>query len=531
MKNAQMSSPDKVITPIRRNLGRVVVRDEAIGGALFLLTLLSRLPFRSQILYHWDSVNFAYAMREFNVAKDQPQPPGYILYVGLIRVVDLIWHDPQTTMVSLSIVASALTVVALFYLGRAMFDRQVGLVAALFLASSPLFWFYGEIALPHTLDTLLVVVSVWWLYQVMRGDLRYLYPAVLCVSIAGGIRQQTLIFLLPVLLFALRRVEWRGLLTAALIGGVACLAWFIPLIALNGGLVNYLRIMGDFSRRFQSTTSVFMGAGWSGVQYNLSKLIPYTLYGWSLALLPALIFPLDQRWRRHWRARWEKPVFLTLWVTPSLTFYVFVHMGQQGLIFVYLPALLLLSAVCLRRWWMAHPRLWVAGVSVVVAFNVGIFSLLPEYPFGPNARRFLTRATLVNSDRYYRDRFRAIEEHFNPASTAILALNWHHVEYYLPAYRLLKFSVQGVRESEEQGPGVALEDAAGLTPIEIGLRLEPQDTRVVVLFDPLLDDFNRTPEQVKGLALLNGLQLLKYFEFGPGDELYLGENSFGIVSR
>jgi uncharacterized membrane protein len=169
-------------------------------------TLLSRFLFRSQILYHWDSVNFAYAMREFSVAKEQPHPPGYIVYVWLCRVVDLLFHDAQITMVWISIIASALAVVALFYLGKAMWNRRVGLIAALLLASSPLFWFYGEIALPHTIDTFLVILSVWWLYEGVRGNDRYLLPAVVALGIAGGVRQQTLVFLAPLGPFAVRRI-------------------------------------------------------------------------------------------------------------------------------------------------------------------------------------------------------------------------------------------------------------------------------------------------------------------------------------
>jgi len=133
--------------------------DLLYGLGLFLLTVLSRIPFRSRILYHWDSVNLAFAMQKLDVAAEQPQPPGYILYVWLARLVDALLHDPQTSMVLLSILASGLAVVALYRLGRALFDERTGLAAALFLASSPLFWFYGEIALPHTVDALFVILA------------------------------------------------------------------------------------------------------------------------------------------------------------------------------------------------------------------------------------------------------------------------------------------------------------------------------------------------------------------------------------
>jgi len=69
-----------------------------IALCLLLITILSRIPFRSQVLYHWDSVNFAFAMQRFDVAAEQPQPPGYIAYVWLCRLVDLLFHDPQVTV-------------------------------------------------------------------------------------------------------------------------------------------------------------------------------------------------------------------------------------------------------------------------------------------------------------------------------------------------------------------------------------------------------------------------------------------------
>lgn len=497
-----------------------------IVAGLFVLTLLSRIPFRSQILYHWDSVNFAYAMREFNVAKEQPQPPGYIVYVWLCRLVDLLFSDAQVTMVWVSVVASALAVAALFCLGRSMFDRRIGLIAALFLSTSPLFWFYGEIALPHSLDTLLVIVGMWWLYKVMQGYHRYLYPAVAIMAVAGGIRQQTVIFLAPLLLFALRRVGWQRFLTAGALGAVICLAWFVPLVTLSDGFSNYMRVMGAFTRRFQSTTSVFMGAGWWGVRRNLLKLTMYTFYGWSTALVPGVVYAAS-RFRQHeWPQRWEKPIFLLLWIAPSLIFYTIVHMGQQGLTFVFLPALLLLSAVGLTRLLTTQPRWLIATTVILVALNAGIFCLVPEYPLGPGTQRLLTRATLVNSDRYYQDRFEAIKARFAPGSTAILAANWHHVEYYLPEYTNLPFGVVSKWEKDEGDPmGNSQEVVA--TPTGLGLQLDGRGQAAIVIFDPDLIAFSESPTSAHELPLKYGGGL-EYFVLTGKQAFHYGPHSFGV---
>jgi len=505
-------------------------RDVVLAGILCLVTLASRMPFQSHVLYHWDSVNFAFAIREFSIAKEQPQPPGYIVYVWLCRLVNAVTGDAQTAMVSISIVASALAVVALFYLGRAMFDRRTGRVAALCLATSPLFWFYGEIALPHTLDALLVIVSAWWLYETMRGDYRYLYPAIVVVAVAGGVRQQTLVFLAPVLLFALRRVGRQRFLIAGGLGAIISLASFVPLVFLSGGLANYLSIMGAFSDRFQKTTSILQGAGWWGLRRNLIKLGLYTSYGWSIALLPGAVYPLVRLGQRRWLHQWERLIFLLLWITPALLFYTFIHMGQQGLVFVFLPVLLLLGAVGLTHLFAARPGGLIVTAAALIAVNASIFLIAPEYPLGPDTQRLLTRATLANSDHSYQDRFDAIRKNFDAGSTVVLAANWRHVEYYLPGYLKLPFSLGSKWEIDQ---GLPVNDAAQstrATPAQLGLRLNSEGKAVIVIFDPSLETFNQTPQLVRRLSLPTGNDLA-YMELRADDQLSVDADSYSISAK
>lgn len=527
MKDVLFMNPARQTIPI---IYSIKTRPWIVAGALFVLGLASRLPFQSQILYHWDSVNFAFALTEFNLAKEQPHPPGYIGYVWLGRLVDTLFHNAQTSLVGISIVSSALAVVALFYLGQSMFNRRTGLIAALLLTTSPLFWFYGEIALPHTLDTLLVIVSMWWLYQTMQGNRQYLYPAITAMAVAGGIRPQTLVFLIPVLLFALRGVGWRRFLTAGLLGALICLGWFLPLITLSGGLDNYLRITGEFGSRFQESTSIFMGAGWWGLRRNLIKLILYTLYGWSLAIIPAAIYFTACIRRREWPRQKETFLFLSIWVAPALLFYIFVHMGQQGLVFIFLPALLLLSAAGLSRLLAAQPRLLITAAMVFTIFNAGIFCLLPEYPLGPNTQRFLTRDTLRNSDTYFQTRFEAIKTHFDPHSTAILATQWHHVEYYLPEYTVIPFNFGSKWEKDEGLLKRSLKNNLILTAKELGLQLNNHSQTEVIIFDPALEAFNNSSRLSKYLVMSNGSQL-QYLEIASTGQLFIRLDSFGLITE
>ena len=43
--------------------------DFLFAAALSLLTVASRLPYRARTLYNWDAVQFALALREYDVVK------------------------------------------------------------------------------------------------------------------------------------------------------------------------------------------------------------------------------------------------------------------------------------------------------------------------------------------------------------------------------------------------------------------------------------------------------------------------------
>ena len=104
--------------------------DAWLAGGLGVLTLLSRWPYRARLLYNWDAVQFALALREFDVAKHQPHPPGYLLYVGLGRLLNIPLADPNLAYVALAMLFSAATTVTVYWLARALYERATAASAA-----------------------------------------------------------------------------------------------------------------------------------------------------------------------------------------------------------------------------------------------------------------------------------------------------------------------------------------------------------------------------------------------------------------
>jgi hypothetical protein len=237
------------------------------------------------------------------------------------------------------------------------------------------------------------------------------------------------------------------------------------------------------------------------------KLTMYTLCAWSVALVPGAICAVSvggRLRRREWSRRWERLLLLLVWIASAWTYYAIVHMGQQGLAFVFLPALLLISAAGLTRLLFAQPRRLIVAAVTLVTVNVVIFCLSPEYPLGGDRLRLLTRAILVNSGHHYRGRFEAIKSGFAPESTAILADHWRYVEYYLPSYPSLHFNV-GARWEQDEGNPLGSLETRRVSPVELfGPRQDEQGQMAVVIPDPILGPFNAMPERVEMLPLAHG---------------------------
>lgn len=455
---------------------------------LFIVTIVSRLPFQSQYLYHFDSVNMAFGIRQFDVLAGAPQVPGYIVYIALAQLVNFVVGDAQRTMLIISILSSGLAVVSLYYLGKLMFNATTGLVAAIFLMTSPLVWFYGEIALPHTLDLLVAIVAALALFRIMQGERGWLWWATaVLLSLIGGFRQQSLMFLAPMTLFAVYRAGIPRIIGFGVVAGIVGLMWFVPLMAYSGGMQAFFEASGAYSRSFFETTSLLDGAGAFGLIRNARKLGMYTLYGLALTALPLLYWvtqiPKLGEALRH-RTAW----FLGLWIAPALAFYLVIHMGQQGLVFIFLPALLLISAEGLVRLFATRESMvrWAtAGIALVGSV---LFVVAPTYPLGNDGLKLLTASTLRENDSYLSSRIAAVRENFDPEHTLLVANTWRHFQYYLPEYELMRFFIGAKWEANEGQAAVVDHLGEPVTAELVGLASDGEWN--VVFLDPEVAAFN-----------------------------------------
>ncbi len=479
-----------------------------------ILAFLLRLPFRSHYLYHWDSVNFALSLEKFDVRLHQPQPPGYILYSYLGRAVNAFVGDANTSLVIVSLAAGILGVAAMYWLGMVMFDRATAVAAALFVLTSPLHWFYAEVALSYELEFFFVIMIAGLAYLLIRGQ-HNLWPLLaLTLGIAGGVRQNTLVFLLPLFVLALVFLNWRRRILSAALLGVVVLAWLAPMILLSGGLQGYLSVLRSGGSVVAGDLSVFSALQVLVNAVRLTAFIGYALILGNLLFVYGL-WLLIKNWRTVIRDR--RAWILGVWAVPAMLFYGLLYVRQHGHIFTFLPALMLLAAflaVKAGRALAARLRSPASAVLVpgVVALTGALFFLFaPAKLLGRDNVILQTpsRNTIQYRDTSLAERIQVVRARFDPRNTVVIGGGWDFriPDYYLRDYQLPHLSY----ELKTQ-------------PI-----LLPDNVNTVVFIEPVYpnDILDRLPHKI--IPLPDG-DSIEYVTWDKGMHAELCANCFDLVA-
>ena len=245
------------------------------GSASVLCSLLAaawlaaHLPYLAPSLEDIDSINFALGLREFDVAKHQPHPPGYPVYIALgraslvaVRALAPSLTEARAEAVALAIWSALAGIVALcaaWFFFRALQPPPAGAMspgatwrdtapwATALLAVVPLFWISGLRPMSDMPGLALVLVAQALLLLGMKSP-RALVAGALIAGVCAGVRVQAALLTLPLLIVALVSVRSAGpwwLVSrpvAALAAGV--LVWAVPLVAASGGVDGYLKALG-----------------------------------------------------------------------------------------------------------------------------------------------------------------------------------------------------------------------------------------------------------------------------------------------
>jgi hypothetical protein len=238
----------------------------AFPAGLALAFLLLHLPYLPSSLEDLDSVNFALGIRDYDVARHQPHPPGYPVFIALAKAVHVLVPSEARALALVSVVAGALGVLAIGVLFRRLEgSRAPGvwwIAAVVVTMTAPLYWFTAARPLSDVAG-LAAALAVQALTLSAESD-RALAVAAFGAGLAAGVRSQVVWLTVPLLMVKLLSTRYwlrgrRGLAPArehlppgsqhlapvralaAFVTGL--LVWFVPLVVVSGGPAAYWRAL------------------------------------------------------------------------------------------------------------------------------------------------------------------------------------------------------------------------------------------------------------------------------------------------
>jgi hypothetical protein len=240
------------------------VKRASLGaGALALAFIALHLPFLPASLEDLDSINFALGIRDFDVARHQPHPPGYPVFILAAKAVHAVVPSEARALGVIGIGAGGLAALALAQLFRALEaapspEGAGPLAATLLTLTSPLFWMTAARPLSDVAG--LAAALAGQALAVTARTRRGLIAASACAALGAGIRSQVAWLTVPLLLLGVARrppaERWRAALGVALAYVAGVLVWAVPLVVLTGGPAAYSRVV--FNQGAEDLSGVVM---------------------------------------------------------------------------------------------------------------------------------------------------------------------------------------------------------------------------------------------------------------------------------
>jgi hypothetical protein len=323
-----------------------VKRELAVLAVLYLVAHLLYLP---PSLEDIDSINFALGVRDFDVARHQPHPPGYPVFIALGKASTGLLHgigigDPASAALGLLSAAAGTALIPLLFalfrrLGADAHTAWWGMAVAV---CSPLVWFTALRPLSDMTGLALAAAAQVCLLKAFEkpaarrageparrftGSGAVIAGGALC-GVAAGVRVQTVMLTAPlflaVLLWPNTGLPVRRRLLALIAAAAGVLVWAIPLLAASGGIPGYATALG--SQAGEDFTGVVML--WTAMKAKVaaqallnSFVWPWEQYRFGIAML---VLAALGAVRLGWRAP-RALVLCTIAFLPYAVFHLLFH--------------------------------------------------------------------------------------------------------------------------------------------------------------------------------------------------------------
>lgn len=197
---------------------------------------------RARTAWDWDESLFALALRDFDVVRHHPHPPGFPLYVGLARLVSSFVTGEFQALQLVNLFAGAVLFPVAFFAAReAGFGFNTSFAGATLLFAAPNVLFFGSGAFSDVPSLVLSLAAIAMLLR-GRSSPRAFVLGMALAGAAVSIRSQNVIVCaLPALLALLPcwRASRRAVIAGFAIAAVVVVASYGGAVAATGSWERY----------------------------------------------------------------------------------------------------------------------------------------------------------------------------------------------------------------------------------------------------------------------------------------------------
>jgi hypothetical protein len=197
-----------------------------------LVCAATRFLARAESLWDWDEAQFILAMRDFDVARHQPHPPGFPLFIGLAKMLRPLMESDFRALQAVTLFTALFVFPAMFFFARELrLPFRTAFLAAAVFSFFPNVWFFGGTAFSDVSSIVLVLFAATLLLRGVRGRGAY-WGGALLLGLAAAIRPQNLLVgMVPSLMATWRRRWWEALIGIVIGASVLFVAFGAVVVA------------------------------------------------------------------------------------------------------------------------------------------------------------------------------------------------------------------------------------------------------------------------------------------------------------
>jgi len=344
-------------------------------------------------------------------------PPGYYL---LLKIWASLIGESEFALRALSALAGLIIAACAYALGRKLFARGVGLLAALFTAVNTFSIYYGQEARMYALLAALAAASmlvfVYWLEATQRGSRRLIALSVaLALLNAMGLYTH---YAYPVVMLVegLLCVLW---LIAHPRAAVRPLLWFVALNVLT--LILFAPQLGTAIRQVtgwpRTGQDIAVGDGLLTIARWLiygntlldspKQAVNGSIYIWPALFMLAGLLPDWLKYPRSALPRWWRQMLPVLWIVVPIGGFLALGLFREANLKFLLPVQIATALLIARGIWL----LWESGSANLVVLVEAIPRVVAAFGFIALLNLALPAVgNAYHNVAYFRDDYRAMAQ-------------------------------------------------------------------------------------------------------------------------